>query len=259
MVHRNIEVDAPFFVLLRESRWGPAVAAAPSLTSDLGLRLSFLHEESVESVVDLLALAVGRPLVIVGQSLLADGWVYDLLNLSFGVNMHGDVEARKTAAQYHDLGLTLEQREEFRLLFSCRHVIRARDRKFVELAVSRLSSALGRRGTLADEDMVLDIAIALEALYRPGTGEIAEKLSSRAAWLLGHGSQERKAIRRAIKRFYGLRSRIAHGRDLDSVQDISEEAFDIARRTLDRYTVDRRIPEDADWPGIVMGELEQHP
>jgi hypothetical protein len=51
----------------------------------------------------------------------------------------------------------------------------------------------------------------LEALLSTGTAEIAHQVSERVAVLIGHSSDERLEVYRAIKKLYDLRSRITHG------------------------------------------------
>ncbi len=245
--------SAPLFVLIRESRWGPAVSRAGTLSDPGELRLRFQSEHDALSFTDSLALAVGRPLMVIAQSQRADRWVHDILGPNLGVGIYGESPGPKHADIYEDAKLTTEQRENFRRLFTYRRPSKRKPSRHVDLAVSRLISALGRRGMLAEEDSVLDIAIAMEALYQPGMGEITEKLSSRAAWLLGSGVDERKRIRKSIKEFYKLRSKIAHGSKLGASDDIQRTVFDVACRTLECYAIAGAVPSN--WDGIVMGEV----
>ena len=62
-----------------------------------------------------------------------------------------------------------------------------------ELAVRRTAACFGIAGVrFGVEDRLIDVGIALEAMYGPfGCGAITRKTSSRAAWLLGESSGRR--------------------------------------------------------------------
>ena len=251
LLSERITPQSPLFVLLRKCEWGPALAVGDWEEP----RVRFHCQIDALSIVDSLALAVGRPLPIVGQSMRAERWIYQWLGSWSDIGMFHLRRGIDIASGYHDVEVPPQQLNRFADLFSAQVAIAKQHQNRVGLAVSRLASALGRSGTLAEEDAILDVAIALEVLYRP-PGPIAETLSSRAAWFLGNDIDERYDIRKTIKGFYRLRSELAHGKNLGSDRPESKAAFDIARRTLLRYSTDGTIPGDDDWNRIVMGERQ---
>ena len=236
------------FVLLRECEWGPAIAAGSYSFS----RPRFRCPDDALAITDSLALAVGQPLPIIGQSTRADRWIYRWLG-PCDLGMYHPRPGIDITTGDRDSEVPPQQLRRFADLYSAQLGIAKQHKRRIGLAVSRLASALGRRGTLAEEDVILDVAIALEVLYRP-SGPVAETLSSRAAWFLGKGVDERCDIRKTIKNFYHLRSKLAHGKNIETAREESKAAFDIARRTLLRYSTDGAIPSEDDWNRIVMGE-----
>ena len=96
-------------------------------------------------------------------------------------------------------------------------------------------SSMLRRGALADQDRVLDIAIALELLYALGNGEITYKLATRAGWYIGTNLKKRLEIRKDLTNFYASQSLVVHGSSGSRGQKITganiDSAFEIARQT----------------------------
>jgi hypothetical protein len=80
----------------------------------------------------------------------------------------------------------------------------------IDLALERLNFARQRS---FPGDMALDGAIALEALLGDTSGEeVTYRLRIRAALFLGASHDERERISRTVRDFYGIRSKVAHGR-----------------------------------------------
>ena len=130
------------------------------------------------------------------------------------------------------------------------------DRDRLVLALTRLSTSLSRSSTLAAQDRVLDISIALEVLYQIQS-ELTYKLATRAGWYLGSNTNERVQIGKTIRDFYGFRSDIVHGRKSDLAHGIHGQAFNIARDTLLKHLSSRRLPDKSYWDEIVMGTKNQ--
>ena len=115
---------------------------------------------------------------------------------------------------------------------------------------------------LAVDDRVLDVSIALEILYSLDSLEITHKLSTRAGWYLGSGSDDRLRIRKLVTDFYGLRSGVVHGgRGRKKGQkrmsgnpklELQGEAYDIARATVLEHLKRGCMPDDRQWNEIVM-------
>ena len=63
-----------------------------------------------------------------------------------------------------------------------------------------------------DVDKIIDLGIALEALYVPdgGSGEIRFKLAVHAAWYLGKDKEDRKKLMKGFKEIYDWRSKVVH-------------------------------------------------
>ena len=136
--------------------------------------------------------------------------------------------------------------------------MRSADRDSTDQAVRRISVSMARSGMLAESDRVLDIAIALEILYRLDRGEIVHKLSTRAAWYLEGTADKRERIKicDSIRKFYKMRSAIVHGRSAKKRvvdREVRAEAFEIAKRTLTKHLSRKSVPDDSVWKTIEMG------
>ena len=102
--------------------------------------------------------------------------------------------------------------------------------------VGRLAEALARGGRFAGDDMILDVAIALERMYQLEGGEITHKMRTRVAWYLGTDAASRLRYMKGAKEVYDVRSKIVHPAKKEMSAERRREAFtkgfDIARRTL---------------------------
>ena len=109
------------------------------------------------------------------------------------------------------------------------------------------------------EDRLIDAGIALEALYGPfDSGEITRKISSRAAWLLGQSTAERRAISKDMKSFYTTRSKVVHGTASKNRQKRSaelasalESGRELARRTLFGLLARGPVNDESEWDALV--------
>lgn len=108
-------------------------------------------------------------------------------------------------------------------------------------AISRFSSSYEKR-TLADR--LLDLMIAMEALFGDHQGELAYKISLRSACLLYKPGEARKRAFETVKKWYGDRSKLVHGKSLTSKHDNEETGRfeEYVRKSivklLDLYRVD---------------------
>lgn len=102
------------------------------------------------------------------------------------------------------------------------------------LASRRLSFAQTRNQM---EDQVLDLCIALEALYLPKSStELNFRLGMRLGKILGVDVNEACEIFKFAKKFYDLRSRVAHGEELpNSIEDDVKKAEELLRQSLGMY------------------------
>jgi hypothetical protein len=83
-----------------------------------------------------------------------------------------------------------------------------RENEFVRIALNYFYEA---RKRYIDSEGLLNTAMSLEALYNEGGGDIAYKLSLRAAFLLGLSGKDSKDVFRKLKEFYRERSKLVHG------------------------------------------------
>lgn len=102
------------------------------------------------------------------------------------------------------------------------------------LASRRLSFAKTRNQT---EDQVLDLCIALEALFLPKSStELNFRLGMRLGKTLGSDADEACDIFEFAKNFYGLRSKVAHGEELPhSIDEDVKRAEELLRQSLGMY------------------------
>ena len=86
----------------------------------------------------------------------------------------------------------------------------SQSRRRLDIALRRLRNASEK---LDEEDRVIDLCIALEALFME-KGEWSKQrkiIARRGSWHFADSVQERQSIRAALKEFYELRSEIVHG------------------------------------------------
>ena len=86
------------------------------------------------------------------------------------------------------------------------------------------------------EDALLQHVFALEALLSEGDRDaIADKIATRAAWLIGTSDRVRNEVFKTVKKLYGARSSIVHGGERNAQKKHSrqlEETRDLMRRIL---------------------------
>lgn len=130
----------------------------------------------------------------------------------------------------------------------------------LEAIFPRLATAVTRKGRFALEDQILDVAMALERLYRLDRGEISYKLKTRAACYLEPTTEARNRVFNEVKKFYDLRSAIVHGSGRKRGTNKEQESafiagFEIARRTLFKH-LREGSPSNADWNQIVIAATD---
>ena len=115
-----------------------------------------------------------------------------------------------------------------RLLLSCRDDVQSR------LALSRLASSLARTSVHEAFDKVLDVAIALEVMYRLDVSRgKGSQLSRHARNLIGGDREDLNWIRRTAESIYAARTGVIHdGTLLAGADQIYVDAFELGRRTL---------------------------
>ncbi len=80
---------------------------------------------------------------------------------------------------------------------------------FFELALNRFNDYYGRKSEL---DELLDLVIALEALFARGRQKIRASLALRCSYFLEPDIERRKALLKRLRDIYDIRSCIVHGR-----------------------------------------------
>ena len=111
-----------------------------------------------------------------------------------------------------------------------------RGRRPIDLALRRVASSLGpAAGVFGLEDRLLDLGIAMEAMYGPlKVGKIKRQLKSRASCLLAQGD-DGADVAEAVGRFYETRSKIVHGDEplpRDQLESTLAEVRGLARDSL---------------------------
>ncbi len=109
----------------------------------------------------------------------------------------------------------LARKELLGLLDGYAH-LKDQPRKILNLAMRRLRDGAGR---IDFEDKVIDICIALEALFTGTAWEanLKRTISGRGSWYYADTVQERAAARSTLKELYEIRRNIIHGNTTNSI------------------------------------------
>ena len=152
-------------VLVRCFKWGPAfVCGEHSFPNDHNYEYGDRLLES-ESVIELLSLFSGLPFQIVAHHSRAEQWFYDLLGDGFDLGSHYFRRSPVDSDPGRGKEIDDEKRKPFQETVKLWAKFADEDRRRARLVASRLSGAVSRKGSLALEDRILDVAIALEILY----------------------------------------------------------------------------------------------
>ena len=130
----------------------------------------------------------------------------------------------------------------------------------VELALRQLRFTFRRD---RDEERILDLAIAAEAVLLPKAddpGEIKFRVALHAAHYIGTSSEERERIYDVVGKAYDARSVVAHGNDLREWS--AKKKIDLSKLIDDfqailRECVTKRLSSErdgTDWIALVVGE-----
>jgi hypothetical protein len=117
------------------------------------------------------------------------------------------------------------------------------------------------------EDKIIDLVIALEALYLPDAGESTFKLAVRASWHLREDRGKRAELFEVFKELYKCRSAVVHGGELKENVPIAEETIPISKfitRTQDlcRESIKKimkqcleegKFPKNDYWDNLTLG------
>jgi hypothetical protein len=118
------------------------------------------------------------------------------------------------------------------------------------LAIGKLEAS--RRRLRLDERMV-DLGTALEIVLMHGaesSGEIINKVATRAAWLLGHSAEHRLNIFTISRDLYAERSKVVHSGQLKNVKNPAFPGDDCAYAAYDKLIADVifAVAERGKWP-----------
>ena len=117
-------------------------------------------------------------------------------------------------------------------------------------------------------DTMIDLGIAFESLYLPGTkDELTFKLGVRASWLLGKNKDHRKKLMAEFKAIYKCRSTGVHDGKLEesiriegetiSVSEFITRTQDLCRQSimkiLEQTMKNGSFPENDDWDDLILG------
>ena len=126
---------------------------------------------------------------------------------------------------------------------------------------SRLDMAAGRwmksKGSASLADQLIDLRIALEALYLEGeAGEIRFRLATYGAWHLGADAAERGKYHKTLRDAYDLSSKAVHAGAVEDTPENREKLT--AAQDLCRQGILKRLfeePPKPRWTELIMGAV----
>ena len=117
----------------------------------------------------------------------------------------------------------------------------------------------------ARQDKIIDLVIALEALYlsdRDGNSELSFQFRLRASWHLGKDQAHRKELMKDFRKIYDWRSTLVHTGKLpnktkrtsytpEEIEAFIAKAQDLCRDSIMKILEDGKFP---DWNDLILGE-----
>ena len=241
--------------IVRPFQWTPSFRM-PGDLADAGSKPQGEFFQDAQTFLELIAVAHAAPVLRLAE--LPD-CIHRSAGRLLGLERRGPGSYRSLSAHGFD-GLADRPRLAREALDEAREAfgnLRTAHHRAMAPIVSRLAEAQARSGPFAGDDKILDVAIALERMYRPEGGEIAHKMRTRVAWYLGTDAASRLGYMKAAKEFYDMRSKIVHaGRKQVSAQTRLQAfatGFDIAGRTLFKQL---RAGPPGDWDELVVAGNE---
>jgi hypothetical protein len=104
---------------------------------------------------------------------------------------------------------------------------------FMQIAIKRFGSAVGE---FEIEDRILDLMIALEALYSDSAGDITYRLAVRIPTLLNVNRHYAFFLSRFVKEIYGVRSSLVHGSKIERNLKTTEFSISESAEILESIT-----------------------
>ena len=210
---------------------------------------------------EILSLACSSPIQI------AAAWKFlaedELFNLNFGL---GSITTWEHSPISSSTEVGEDQIEEVKCLFEKLDDIDSKDREKLRIAIDRwIMSKTNKR----DVDKMIDLGIALEALYVPdsGRGEIRFKLAVRAAWHLGKDKANRDKLLKRFKQIYDCRSDAVHSGELEEmpkfgdgripVSDFIKKAQSLCRKSIMKVLNDECVPNLNYWNSLILGNEDE--
>jgi hypothetical protein len=124
----------------------------------------------------------------------------------------------------------------------------------LDIAVKRTLSSLTTRWDPTDR--LIDAVVALENLFGTGSGELAFRISTGAAYLLERDTQRRADVQSEVSRLYNVRSKIVHGAHSPApatVEPLARAATTIAVRSLRAlFAHHRRLLDEKDRARLLI-------
>ena len=137
------------------------------------------------------------------------------------------------------------------------------DGKKLQIAIDRWVKS---KASGSEADKIIDLGIALEALYVPdGGGDTTYKLAIRAARHLGKDKKDREDLLAKFKHIYKCRSRAVHDGHVDTTVKFGEKkisrskfithAQDLCLRSITKILDEGKF---TDWDSLILGgEVEE--
>ena len=214
-------------------------------------------EDDYEVLLSLASIAVGRPIEVRITFVFYPKWMENILRYRHGGGLGTVADSGSAHGEVQQL--TGDSLARFVSMYSGFRNFTG-DKNLISLIVGRMAQAYSRRGRYWFEDCVLDTSIALEMMYQIDNPESTYKLATRAAALIEEEANARVDTFQLVRKFYRLRSQIAHGKyrhpksqqQAEDVERIRRGGLELAVRTLIRL-VERGIPKD--WNSLVVAGI----
>ena len=187
----------------------------------------------------------------------------DLNEIPFILSMSSKIG--RDANKYELTKEDIENLKEFWNFFKSFNI---KEYPFLDVAIRRFNFSYKR---VLPEDKIIDFMIAFEALYFPDEkAELSYRLAFRCAYFLGKDESERQKIFKLLRNAYEMRSKIVHGRNLnsESVRELSIELEELLRKSIKKFLyvlpqihskspqkIHKEIIKKID-EGIIKGNLE---
>ncbi len=127
----------------------------------------------------------------------------------------------------------------------------------LNIPLNRLNTALRRYEA---SEIALELGISLEGLLEPGDSDISYKIRQRGAHLIGDAPGKKQEIFNMLKQLYSIRSKVAHGSDIEKIVKIggTPESIEMFMEKSKKICVEitRKIVDEGfvkDWDGALLG------